>query len=56
MGTVAKQLIDLHFIGEIDVVADLSSQLSQADVMGGWQDGEHVAAVAAQHDALASHA
>src|SRR5260370_18743092 len=52
MGTVPEQLIDLHFIGQIDVIAGLPPQLRQTDMMRGWQDGEQVPAIAAQHDAL----
>src|SRR5260221_12348761 len=49
---VAEQLIDLGLIGQVDVVAELLPQVRQADVVRCRQDGQHIFAVAPQHDAL----
>jgi hypothetical protein len=50
--TVAEQPIDLGFIGHVDIVAEACPQIRQAEVMRCGQDGQHVSAVAPQHDAL----
>src|SRR5947207_5884979 len=49
---VAKQRINLAFIGYVDVATKLRPQIRKADVVRCRQDGEHVAAVAPQYDAF----
>jgi len=49
---VAEQLIDLGFIGHVDIVTEFCSQFRQAEVMRCGHHGQHIFAVAPQHDAL----
>src|SRR6266851_3667947 len=52
MCAVAEQLIDFGFIGHIDVITEFCPQFRQAEVMRCGHDGEHIFAVAPQHDAF----
>lgn len=49
---VAEQLIDLGFIGHVNIVTEFCSQFGQAEVMQCGHDGQHIFAVAPRHDAL----
>src|SRR5262245_5767189 len=49
---VRKQPLDLAFVGQSDVIADLLPQIRQADVVRRWQHRPPVAAVAEQLDGL----
>src|ERR1700682_5312382 len=49
---VAEQLIDLGSIRHIDIVTEFCPQFRQAEVMRCGQHGQHISAVAPQHDAL----
>jgi len=49
---VVEQLIDLGFIGHMGIVTEFCPQFRQAEVMRCGHDGQHIFAVAPQHDAL----
>lgn len=49
---VAEQLIDLGFICHVDIVTEFCPQFRQAEVMRCGHDGQHIFAVAPQHDAM----
>ena len=49
---IREQRIDLGFLRHFNIIAKLVPQIRDAKMMRRWQDGEHVASIAPQHDCL----
>jgi hypothetical protein len=49
---IREQRIDLGFLGHFNIIAKLVPQIREAKVMRCWNDGEHIAGIAPEHDCL----
>jgi hypothetical protein len=49
---IREQRIDLGFLGHFNIIAKLVPQIRKAKVMRRWNDGEHIAGIAPEHDCL----
>jgi len=50
---IREQRIDLGFLGHFNIIAKLVPQIRKAEGDATWNDGEHIAGIAPEHDALA---